>query len=312
MARPLENNGRQVGRYLVNRRLGSGANSVIYEVADPATGGVFALKRVVRRHFDDERFIQQVQTEFDTGRLVDHPAIRKVFDLVRIRSMFRLKEVHLLMEMFYGQSLEANRPSDPLGIVRVFLQVAAGLGAMHEQGYVHADIKPNNILVGPDGRVKIIDLGQSCPLGAVKDRIQGTPDYIAPEQVYRRPIDRRTDVFNVGASMYWVLTGQHVPTVIPKTQPGREIALVNPAVLQSPEQVNPAVPPALSRLVMDCVNTQPADRPADMKTLCSRLEVIELIVARERARTDVVPQPSTSAADDLDDTHEFDPDEFLK
>ena len=63
---------------------------------------------------------------------------------------------------------------------------------------------------------KVIDLGQSCPIGTVKPRIQGTPDYIAPEQVHRRPITPLTDVYNFGATMYWVLTRQHVPTALAK------------------------------------------------------------------------------------------------
>ena len=66
--------------------------------------------------------------------------------------------------------------------------------------------------------LKIIDLGQSCKLGAIKSRIQGTPDYIAPEQVLRKHISHRTDIFNLGATMYWALTGKNVPTLIPKNE----------------------------------------------------------------------------------------------
>lgn len=275
---------RYFGKYAVQRRLGSGANSAIFEVLDPS-GQAFALKRVVKRTFSDERFFVQAQSEFDVGRRIDHPAIRKMHELIRVRRLFRVREIHLVMEMFYGQTLEALRPTDMQVIAHVFAQAAAGLGAMHAAGFAHADIKPNNILVAPDGQVKIIDLGQSCPLGTIKQRIQGTPDYIAPEQVHRRPIDQRTDVFNLGATLYWVLTGKHLPTVLPRSQPGREIALVTSAVVEPPIQLNPRVPPALSRLAMDCVNVQPAERPADMKTLCNRLETIEVILSRSAAQS---------------------------
>lgn len=305
----MANNGfstaRFFGKYAVQRRLGSGANSAIFEVLD-ADGRPFALKRVVKRTMSDERFFVQATNEFETGRRIDHPAIRKMHDLIRIRKFIRVHEIHLVMEMFYGQTLEALKPTDMQVITHIFAQAASGLSAMHAAGFAHADIKPNNILVAMDGQVKIIDLGQSCPLGTIKQRIQGTPDYIAPEQVHRRPIDQRTDVFNLGATLYWVLTGRHVPTVLPRAQPGREIALVSSPSIQPPSQVNSRVPPALSRLTMDCVNIQPAERPADMKTLCNRLETIELILQRSGSGTSpAVSQASEWGQDessDQDDT----------
>src|SRR5438309_1276541 len=79
--------------------------------------------------------------------------------------------------------------------------------------YVVSDLKTNNILVGPDGKVKVIDFGQACKTGTCKERIQGTPDYIAPEQVKREAVTFRTDVFNFGATMYWTVTGQKIPTL---------------------------------------------------------------------------------------------------
>ncbi|MDD4891092.1 MAG: serine/threonine-protein kinase [Phycisphaerae bacterium] len=269
----------------MQRRLGSGANSVIFEVLDTQTGQSYALKRIVRRSLSDQKFFLQAENEFQIARQIDHPVIRKMYDLVRVRSFFRVREMRLLMEMFYGQTIETHQPTDILDIVAVFRQAAAGLEAMHAAGFAHADIKPNNILVGPDGAVKIIDLGQSCPLGTIKQRIQGTPDYIAPEQVHRRPIDQRTDIYNLGATLYWVLTGQHLPTVLPRAQPGREIALVTSSLTVPPHELNPRVPPALSRLVMDSVNLAPADRPADMKILGNRLEMIEIILTKEAAQS---------------------------
>src|SRR5690606_35077399 len=109
----------------------------------------------------------------------------------------------VLMEMVDGLTLEHYVPDNLIELCRIFQQTALGLHAMHEAGYVHADIKPNNILFMDDQRVKIIDFGQSCKADTVKDRIQGTPDYIAPEQVLRRAITPQTDVFNLGATMYW-------------------------------------------------------------------------------------------------------------
>lgn len=90
------------------------------------------------------------------------------------------------------------------------------MAELHAVGYVHADMKPNNIVMTVTGDIRIIDLGQACKIGTIKERIQGTPDYIAPEQVHRREITPKTDIYNLGATMYWVLTQHHIPTAIPK------------------------------------------------------------------------------------------------
>lgn len=299
----MAKNGIQTARrfsgYVVQRRLGSGANSNIFEVLEPASGNSFALKRVVKKTLSDERFFRQTENEYEIGRQLHHPNIRGIHELFRIRNFFRVREMHLLMEVVYGKSLEAERPTSVSAAVRIFRLVCEGLAAMHAAGFAHADMKPNNVIVTPRGEVKIIDLGQSCPLGTIKQRIQGTPDYIAPEQVHRRPIDRRTDIFNIGATMYWVLTKTYVPTVLPKTQPGREIALVTTTPTPTPAELNPQVPQALSRLVMDCVQVRPADRPETMKEVIGRLETIELIMARGLGKAGL-PQGEPNRMEDQD------------
>ncbi|MFW6133825.1 MAG: protein kinase domain-containing protein, partial [Planctomycetota bacterium] len=155
--------------------------------------------------------------------------------------------------------------------VAIFEHVAAALAYMNAAGFVHADTKPNNILVAPDGTVKVIDFGQSCAVGTVKRRIQGTPDYIAPEQVTRRPLDGRTDVFNFGAALYWTLTGQAIPTVLPHQNGLRFKAdlAARPA-----DELNPEVPAALSKLVADCIELEPSRRIASMKDVAARLGLI--------------------------------------
>jgi serine/threonine-protein kinase len=145
---------------------------------------------------------------------------------------------------------------------------------MHAQGYVHADMKPNNIVVQGDGNVKIIDLGQACKIGTVKERIQGTPDYIAPEQVHRREITPKTDVYNLGATMYWVLTRKNIPTALTKEDSDSLLEGIDEHMIESPtpaHELNPRVPNDLSDLIDRCVKPFPDDRPTSMD------EVIELL-----------------------------------
>lgn len=250
--------------------LGVGARSTIYAVKN-GEGEFFALKRVVKSSPSDQRFMDQAILEHEVAQKFDHPALRKSIKLIRQRNFIRTSEILVLMEMVDGYTLEKHQPDTLADLCHICREIAQGLGVMHKGGYVHADIKPNNIMITGKNRVKIIDFGQSCPIGTVKERIQGTPDYIAPEQVQRRSITPRTDVFNLGATMYWLLTQKHVPTLIPKG--GAGISLRTEDTCKTPIELNPDTPPALSSLVMDCIHTEAPQRPETMALVADRLEI---------------------------------------
>jgi serine/threonine-protein kinase len=113
----------------------------------------------------------------------------------------------------------------------------------------------------------------------VKQRIQGTPDFISPEQVKCEPVTARTDIFNFGATLYWALTGKKLPTLF---NIGKgENSFILDQTIPSPVEQNPAVPIPLSNLVMECVRTNPAKRPADMAELSRRLELMEMSLTRQ-------------------------------
>lgn len=255
------------------KRIGIGARTVIYMAKDEASGENVALKRAVLETDDDVRIFDQIETEYKVASRINHPYIRKCYKIIRKRRPIKVKEMLLSMEMFRGQSLE-DGPSLSLGdILLVFRMIATALNAMHEAGYVHCDIKPNNILISTDGAIKIIDLGQSCKIGAIKTRIQGTPDYIAPEQVNRQHISHRTDIFNLGATMYWALTGKNIQTLIANNNDVGMKAAKKTKCL-SPHEIYKKIPIQLSDIVMQCVQNKPADRPANMSEIISRLDVM--------------------------------------
>jgi len=273
-----------ISGYTIYERIGAGARSTIWLVSSQQTGEQFSLKRVIRRTTDDDRYLIQAQSDFNISSKLNHPYLRQSFEMRRIRRLFQLKELHILMEYVDGRSLEEIGPLGTHGLLGIFKRVATGLHAMHKVGYVHADIKPNNILLGKDGEVKIIDFGQSCPIGHVKGRIQGTPDYIAPEQVERRaPLDQRTDVFNLGATLYWAITGRAYPTVMPSKKRRTGIDLLGPREAPPPEEINPNVPTALSRLVLDCCKPNPNDRPSDMTEVIRRIDLAQHILDKNNA-----------------------------
>lgn len=272
---------RELGGYEVLDLIGTGAGSVIYAVSDPKTHQLFALKHVERKTDRDIRFVHQLESEFEVGRQVTSPRLRKSIDLRIERTLLRrVTSAVLVLELFDGLPMDVDAPSNLAGLTDAFAQTAAALQALHEMGYVHCDLKPNNILINSAGKVKVIDLGQACKIGTAKQRIQGTPDYIAPEQVKLQPVTPRTDIFNFGATMYWSLTGQKLPTLF--TLKKTENSFLVDGTMSTPRSINPAVPASLSDLVMDCVRTVPSKRPADMGEVIRRLEVILHALRRDQ------------------------------
>lgn len=264
----------QIGGYDVLNTLGKGAGSTLFEVCDDS-GKKFCLKRVVKSGPSDQRFLDQAVHEHEIASALDHPRLRRSYKLIRQRALIRTSEVLVLMELVDGKTLEAFEVDNIAAFCGIMMQAAEALGAMHGAGFVHADIKPNNVMVERDGGVKLIDFGQSCTIGTVKERIQGTPDYIAPEQVKRRAITPQTDVFNLGATMYWLLTGHYVPTMMPKSESGGKLRASRPESPAPPVDHNPAVSPALSTLIMDCIATDPVGRPDNMQQVIDRLEIAQ-------------------------------------
>lgn len=288
--------GTTLAGFSVLAEIGRGAASIIYAVQDPKTKQVWALKHVEKNDAKDSRFLDQTEREYEIGNKVHHPAVRRIERIIKVRErLISVKEIFLVMEYVDGVSIEKKTPGTFEKAIDVFTQVASGLSAMHRAGYVHADMKPQNVVIMPDGKVKIIDLGQGCKIGTVKERIQGTPDYIAPEQVHRRAITPKTDVYNLGATMYWLFTAKNIPTAMPK-ESGSMVASLDDQFIEKPKPVremNPRCPELLSDLIMACVQIDPESRPADMDEVYQRLDLV-------RAKMATAGMPAVAPS--LDDT----------
>lgn len=284
-------------QYEVLGRLGEGAKSTIYKVRDPNNGRIFALKHVIRKDEKDIRFVEQMESEFEVAKAFHHPHLRRCFEFKTNKTMiFKVTEAFLTMELVDGLPLDVALPKQLLGMLDVFIQAAGALHAMHKAGYVHCDIKPINIMITSDGSVKVIDFGQSCKIGTTKERIQGTPDYIAPEQVARKPVTAQTDVFNLGATMYWATTGRTIPTLY-TVQKGSENAILSDSLFQTPQQLNPTIPDPLNRLIMECIATSPSKRPATMEVVIQRLELVKHVLLKKAGV--LQEQGAASVAPDL-------------
>lgn len=258
--------------YDVLALLGEGANSVIYRVREPKGKQEYALKHVIPQTEKDQRLIAMLQNEFELSKLFRHPGLRKSIDL-RLRKgllgMGGVKEAALVMELVDGESLDQARPTHVTDTVDWFLKAASALGALHNLHLVHCDLKPQNLLRTAAGRVKVIDFGQTTRAGTSKDRVQGTPDFIAPEQVKFKTLGFYTDVYSFGATLYWALTERRIPTYFTVKKAERD--LIKEQKFPWPHELNENVPPKLSELVMDCIRFSPAYRPANMGQVAERL-----------------------------------------
>jgi len=263
---------KSIFNYEVIDYIGQGAGSLLYAVTDPKTSQIYALKHVPVKTEKDERYIEQLEAEFEVGKSITDVGLRRSVELKVHRNLLRkVQEAVLVLELFDGNPLDAAPPRRMDEIAACFIQVGKALTALHHAGYVHCDLKPNNIMLGSDGQVKVIDLGQACKINTVKKRIQGTPDYIAPEQVKCDPVTPKTDVYNLGATLYWVLSGKNLPTLY--TLKRSENSFLVDMRIDSPRDINPKVPENLSNLVMECVKVNPAKRP-EMTDVVRRLEII--------------------------------------
>ena len=263
----------RIGRFQVVEPLGSGAHSTILHIRRSADGKNYALKVVPLEDPEDEKYLAQARHEFRVARMFDHPHLIKVYALETPKDwLFRIRKAHLLIEYVNGKTLDACPPLSLPRLVQVFERVADGLVHMHRKNVYHADLKPNNILVGRGGVVKVIDFGLARVQGESCDRIQGTPEYMAPEQSTHKIANERTDVYNLGAAMYRMVTFRLPPsTVLPpgalpldEEQWGR--------LLKPVREFSPAAPPALCELIERCLSFDARKRPSRMSEVQGALD----------------------------------------
>lgn len=283
----------EIPNYRLIEKLGEGAQTRVFRARCMRTGKDYTVKVVKLVRPEDAGMIELMKSEHAIGSTIDHPVIRKVYEFRLIRQRFRTRGAILFLEYVPGVALADKEFSASLDeALRIFREVGHGLQAMHLAGFVHADLKPNNILVTKEGAVKLIDLGQSARIHQAKAKIQGTIDYMAPEQVQRGTLDQRTDVFGLGAALHKVVTGRPIPTEMNQTVSMHSQSLVGRRVDEIRESTMVALPICVSRLINDCCQQNPGDRIASISAVIERIDLSRTILAKLAAggeRFDFVP-----------------------
>ncbi len=286
------------GRFRVLAELGRGAMGVVYRAEDSALGRTVAIKTIAltgtaqERDLHEARFLQEARA----AGSVSHPTIITIYDVGRegdtaFMAMELLEGVEL-KQLIQGGSL---RPSQAIAIVAA---VADGLTFAHERGVIHRDIKPGNIMVLDDGRVKLMDFGIARLLApTVKTQtgmMLGSPQYMSPEQISGQGMDHRSDIFSLGLVLYELLTGA-------KPFRGDDVSQLLFAVAnmpaRPPSQLNPLLPPVVDYIVARALKKKPEERyatgtelAADLRSALAEVEAAERsTLERTRPGTDTIP-----------------------
>ncbi|CAN5902988.1 hypothetical protein BH23PLA1_BH23PLA1_11930 [soil metagenome] len=256
--------------YRVVKTLGTGAGSTILLIIENQLSRKYALKVVKRQGPDDDIYVNQVLHEYKVAQRLNHPTIVRIFDCRTRRSWFRITGVELLMEYVDGKVLEDLQGAEIGQLVLIFSKVAEALIHMHRRGIYHGDLKPSNILLSRSGEVKVIDFGTAWIKGEDKGRVQGTPHYMAPEQASKKIVDERTDIYNFGATMYRMFTGEYANLGIPSLDSGK-FSQVRP---KPPIHLVEDIPGTLNETILACLEGNPDRRPAGMFEVQHQLDAV--------------------------------------
>ncbi|MBL8799077.1 MAG: serine/threonine protein kinase [Planctomycetia bacterium] len=263
----------RIGAFQVLGKLGQGAHSNILHIRRSADARQYALKVVPLDKKEDLKYLDQAKHEFRVSQLLDHPNLLKVYGLeTETDWLFRPKKAHLLLEYVNGKTLDtAPNLTLPL-LVQIFVRVSAGLTHMHKKGVLHADLKPNNIMLSKTGQVKIIDYGLAGIKGQPRSRIQGTPEYMAPETAKTKQVTEQSDIYNFGAAMYRMFTGKLPPAAINEGDSLPIDAKTFERLLEPVVKANPKVPKKLAEIIHHCLMFDAARRPERISVIQGQLD----------------------------------------
>ncbi len=282
--------GSMVGPYRIDKRLGAGGMGQVYQAQDTRLRRAVAIKTL------KARFTDRFQLEARAISALNHPNICTLYDIGSQDGAG-----YLVMEFVDGQPLKG--PLKAAEALRLAIQIAGALEAAHEQGILHRDLKPGNILVSKSG-VKLLDFGlakfvraQPRPTDATltasvtgAGQIVGTVSYMSPEQVEGRTLDARSDIFSLGVVLYETLTGRRA------FQASSQYGLMAAILKEEPAplgKLRSTVPAALVRAMGKCLEKDPARR---WQTAADLRQELEKIAAAESAKRAVLPWTIAAAA----------------
>ena len=282
------------GRYQLGNRIAIGGMGEVWQATDLVIERTVAIKILKDEYLGDPGFLERFRAEARHAALVNHEGIANVYDYGEEDG-----SAFLVMELVPGEALSAliererSLPVDK--VLDIVAQTAAALHAAHTAGLVHRDIKPGNLLITPDGRVKITDFGiariaDQVPLTAT-GQVMGTVQYLSPEQASGKPASPSTDIYSLGIVAYEALAGKR-----PFTGES-QVAIAMAQINDAPPELPPSIPEPVRNLVLSCIAKNPKNRPATAQHLARAAQMLRRgDIAGAAAAVPGILTPSVMAA----------------
>ena len=259
------------GRYRLLAKIATGGMGEVWSAQDEVILRKVAIKILKAEYLSNPGFVERFRTEAKHAAMINHEGIANVFDYGEDEGA-----AYLVMELVPGEALssilEREKTISEQRVLEIIVQTARALSAAHREGLVHRDIKPGNLLIMPEGHVKITDFGiarvtNQVPLTQT-GQVMGTVQYLAPEQATGKPATAASDIYSLGIVAYEALAGKRPFTG------ENQMAIAMAQINEVPPPLPSTVDPRLARLIMDSLAKKPAERPSNALTMAARAEAL--------------------------------------
>jgi len=268
-----------IGGYRLQNLMMTGQSSQVWECVETASGRHFAIKLLLPEKMEDEEHRRLLVHEAEVGISLAHPNIIKIVKLVKNEDV-----PYFVMEFFPAGNLKLRIMHKKWDFIRekahdIFKQAATALAYMNANGWVHRDVKPDNIMVNSAGEVRLIDFALAQRIGRRrffrrrKGRAAGTRSYMSPEQIRGAALDGRADIYSFGASAYELVTGR------PPFRAGNPTDLLHKQIIEkpiSPQVYNREVTDEFAALILRCLAKKKEDRPKDFHEILMALRSLQI------------------------------------
>ena len=265
------------GSYVINRyeiiaKIGSGGMADVYKAKDHVLNRLVAIKVLKQEYSTDATFVKKFRVEAQSAARLSHPNIVSVYDVGEDDGVY-----FIVMELVQGITLknyiDMKGMLDIREVLNISVQIASGLSAAHENRIIHRDIKPQNIIMSRDGKVKVTDFGiaKVADSTTVTTTAAGTVHYISPEQARGGYSDERSDIYSLGITMYEMVTGR-VPF---EGETNVAVALMHiQSEMVPPRKLEPSIPVSFEKIILKCTQKKPERRYASAKELIADLRKV--------------------------------------